>query len=166
MKTKWILLLCLFVLHLSLSAKPEQTLSIIKPDAVAGSHIGEIISYFEKNGLKISAIKMVKLDQKDAEEFYAVHKNRPFFPALVSFMSSGPVVVMVLEGDNAITKNRELMGATDPKKAAKGTIRANFALSTEKNAVHGSDSPESAKAEIEFFFDPEEIYHILNSLPK
>lgn len=140
------------------AAKPsEQTLSIIKPDAVAANHIGDIISSFEKEGLKIAAIKMLLLTKEQAGDFYAVHKNRPFYPALVDFMSSGPVVVMVLSGDNAIAKNREIMGATDPKKAVQNTIRARFAQSITQNAVHGSDSPESAKTEIAFFFKPEEI---------
>lgn len=136
----------------------EQTLSIIKPDAVAGNHIGEIISRFEKAGLTISAIRMEKLTKDQAAKFYAVHKGRAFFPDLVSFMSSGPVVVMVLEGDNAIARNREIMGATDPAKAAKGTIRKDFAGSLTKNAVHGSDSPEAAKEEIAFFFKPQDIH--------
>lgn len=135
----------------------EYTLSIIKPDGVKSKHIGDIISRFENAGLRIAAIKMVSLTPEDAAEFYNVHRNRPFFPDLVKFMSSGPVVVMVLEGNQAISKNRQLMGATDPKKAEKGTIRADYAESVSKNAVHGSDSPEAAQQEIMFFFEPDEI---------
>jgi nucleoside-diphosphate kinase len=135
----------------------EQTLSIIKPDAVGKNCIGEIIARFEKNGLKIVAAKFLQLSQQRAGQFYAVHQGRPFFNDLVSFMITGPVMVMVLEGDNAITKNREIMGATDPKKAAPGTIRADFAQSIDANAVHGSDAPETARGEIAFFFKPEEI---------
>jgi len=137
--------------------KKEQTLSIIKPDAVAGNHIGDIIARFENNGLRVVAIKMVQLDRKQADEFYAVHRKRPFFPSLVEFMSSSPVVIMVLEGDNAVAKNREIMGATNPKDAAKGTLRADFAKSVGENAVHGSDSLENAKEEINYFFKPEEV---------
>lgn len=137
--------------------KTEQTLSIIKPDAVSAKHVGEIIARFEKNGLTIKAIKMTHLTKEQAEAFYAIHKGKPFFDNLVQFMSSGPIVVMVLEGPNAIAKNREIMGATDPAKAAKGTIRSDFAQSITKNAVHGSDSPESAKTEISFFFKPEDL---------
>ena len=135
----------------------EKTLSIIKPDAVAKNAIGEIISRFEKSGLRVAGAKMVHLSKSQAEQFYAVHKARPFFPALVSFMSSGPVLVQVLEGPNAIAKNREIMGATNPKDAAPGTIRADFADSIDHNAVHGSDAPDTAKQEIAFFFKPEEI---------
>jgi nucleoside-diphosphate kinase len=135
----------------------ERTLSIIKPDAVAKNVIGEIISRFEKNGLRVAAAKMVHLTKAQAEQFYAVHKARPFFPALVGFISSGPVLVQVLEGTNAIAKNREIMGATNPKDAAPGTIRADFADSIDHNAVHGSDAPETAKQEIAFFFKPEEV---------
>lgn len=135
----------------------EQTLSIIKPDAVRKNHIGEIIARFEKSGLKIAAIRMKHLKQEDAEGFYAIHRERPFFKDLVSFMVSGPVVIMVLEGENAVAKNREIMGATDPKKAEKGTIRADFANSIDENAVHGSDAAETAKVEINFFFKPEEV---------
>lgn len=130
----------------------ERTLSIIKPDAVAKNVIGEIISRFEKNGLKVVEAKMVQLTRADAEGFYAVHKERPFFNDLVEFMISGPVFVQVLEGENAIAKNRELMGATNPKEAAPGTIRADFAESIDANAVHGSDAPETAAVEIEYFF--------------
>jgi nucleoside-diphosphate kinase len=130
----------------------ERTLSIIKPDAVAKNVIGEIYSRFEKNGLRIVAARMAWLSQHDAEGFYAVHKERPFFRDLVQFMTTGPVMVQVLEGENAIAKNRELMGATDPKKAAPGTIRADFAESIDANAVHGSDGPDTARQEIAFFF--------------
>lgn len=130
----------------------ERTLSIIKPDAVKKNAIGRILARFEDAGLKIVAAKMVHLSRGDAEKFYAVHKGRPFFKDLVGFMTSGPVLVQVLEGDNAIVKNREIMGATDPKKAAKGTIRADFADSIDANAVHGSDAPDTAKAEVAFFF--------------
>jgi len=135
----------------------ERTLSIVKPDAVAGNLIGKIYARFEANGLKIVAAKMQQLSRKDAEGFYAVHKERPFFASLVEFMTSGPVMVQVLEGENAILKNRELMGATDPKKAAPGTLRADFAASLEANAVHGSDSPENAVTEIAWFFPQSEI---------
>ncbi len=130
----------------------ERTLSIIKPDAVAKNVIGKIVSRFEAAGLKIVAAKLVQLSQADAEQFYAVHKERPFFKDLVSFMISGPVFVQALEGEDAISKNRDLMGATDPKKAAPGTIRADFADSIDANAVHGSDAAETATVEIAFFF--------------
>jgi nucleoside-diphosphate kinase len=130
----------------------ERTLSIIKPDAVAKNVIGEIYSRFEKAGLKIIAAKIAQLSRADAEAFYAVHSARPFFKDLVDFMISGPVAIQVLEGENAIAKNRDLMGATDPKKAEKGTIRADFADSIDANAVHGSDAPETAAQEIAFFF--------------
>lgn len=130
----------------------ERTLSIIKPDAVAKNVIGEIISRFEKAGLKVVEAKMVQLSREDAEGFYAVHKERPFFNDLVEFMISGPVFVQALEGENAIAKNRELMGATNPKEAAPGTIRADFAESIDANAVHGSDAPETAAVEIAYFF--------------
>jgi len=136
----------------------EQTLSIIKPDAVGNNNIGNIISRFEKAGLRVVAAKMEHLTQEQAEGFYAVHKERPFFKDLVSFMITGPVVVMVLEGNDAILKNREIMGATDPKKAAPGTIRADFAQSIDENAVHGSDAVETAKEEIAYFFQPSELY--------
>lgn len=136
----------------------EQTLSIIKPDAVKKGVIGKIISRFEDNGLRIAAAKKVQLSKKEAQEFYAVHKERPFFKDLVEFMISGPVVVMVLEGKGAVAKNRELMGATNPKEAAKGTIRADFADSIDANAVHGSDSKENAANEIAFFFAKSKIY--------
>ena len=136
----------------------ERTLSIIKPDAVAKNVIGEIYSRFEKAGLKVIAARMVHLSRADAEGFYAVHKARPFFNDLVTFMISGPVMVTVLEGENAILKNRELMGATDPKKADKGTIRADFADSIDANAVHGSDAPETAAVEIAYFFPALNVY--------
>ena len=130
----------------------ERTLSIIKPDAVAKNVIGEIYSRFEKNGLRIVAARMLRLPPPEAEGFYAVHKGRPFFPELVEFMTSGPVVVQVLEGENAVAKNRELMGATNPKEAAPGTIRADFAQTIDANAVHGSDAAETAAREIAYFF--------------
>ena len=130
----------------------ERTLSIIKPDAVAKNVIGKIYSRFETNGLKIVAAKMAHLTQAEAEGFYAVHKERPFFKGLVKFMISGPVMIQALEGENAVLKNRELMGATNPKEAAAGTIRADFAESIDANAVHGSDSAENAATEIAYFF--------------
>ncbi len=136
----------------------ERTLSIIKPDAVAKNVIGEILSRFEKNGLKVVAAKMMHLTSSQAGEFYAVHKERPFYQALVGFMSSGPVLVQVLEGEDAILKNRRIMGATNPAQADPGTIRADFASSIDLNAVHGSDAPETAIQEISFFFKPEEIH--------
>ncbi|MDH5470505.1 MAG: nucleoside-diphosphate kinase [Gammaproteobacteria bacterium] len=130
----------------------ERTFSIIKPDAVEKNVIGEIISRFEKNGLRVIASKMVHLSKEQAGEFYAVHKERPFYNDLVDYMTSGPVVVQVLEGENAVLKNREIMGATNPADADPGTIRKDFATSIEENAVHGSDAPETAAQEIEFFF--------------
>lgn len=133
----------------------EQTISIIKPDAVAKNVIGQIYSRFENAGLKIVAAKMLHLSQEKAEGFYAVHKERPFFADLVAFMTSGPVMVQVLEGEDAVAKNRELMGATNPKNADAGTIRADFAESIDENAVHGSDSLENAKIEIAYFFGEE-----------
>lgn len=136
----------------------ERTLSIIKPDAVAKNVIGRIYSRFEDNGLKIIAARMLRLSQQDAEGFYAVHRGRPFFNDLVKFMISGPVMVQVLEGEDAIRKNRELMGATDPKKAEKGTIRGDFADSIDANAVHGSDATETAAVEISYFFPEFNIY--------
>lgn len=136
----------------------ERTLSIIKPDAIAKNIIGEIISRFERANLKVIAAKMMHLTQAQAEAFYAVHKSRPFFNGLVKFMISGPVLVQVLEGENAILKNREIMGATNPSEAAKGTIRADFSDSIDENSVHGSDSNETAKAEIAFFFTPQELH--------
>ncbi len=135
----------------------ERTLSIIKPDAVAKDVIGEIYSRFEQAGLKIIAARMKLLSTADAEEFYAVHRSRPFFNDLVKFMTSGPVMIQVLEGENAIARNRELMGATNPKEAAPGTIRADFAESIDANAVHGSDGPDTARTEIAHFFDAADI---------
>ena len=135
----------------------ERTLSIVKPDAVAKNVIGQIYARFEGGGLRIVAARMLQLSQKDAEGFYAVHRERPFFRDLVKFMISGPIMVQVLEGENAIARNRELMGATDPRKAEKGTIRADFADSIDANAVHGSDSAETARGEIAFFFPAIEI---------
>jgi len=136
----------------------ERTLSIIKPDAVAKNVIGRINSRFEQAGLKIVAARMMWLSRQQAEGFYAVHKERPFFKDLVEFMTSGPVLIQVLEGENAINQNRELMGATDPRKAEKGTIRADFAQSIDANAVHGSDSPQTAANEISYFFATDEIF--------
>jgi nucleoside-diphosphate kinase len=136
----------------------ERTLSIIKPDAVAKNVIGQILSRFESAGLKIVAARMTHLSRQDAEAFYSVHRARPFFRDLVEFMTSGPVMIQVLQGENAIAKNRELMGATDPKKADKGTIRADFAASIDANAVHGSDGPETAAVEIAFFFPGMAVY--------
>ncbi|EOH9209194.1 nucleoside-diphosphate kinase [Campylobacter jejuni] len=135
----------------------EKTLSIIKPNAVKKGVIGKILDRFESNGLRIAAMKKVQLSKEQAENFYAVHKERPFFKDLVEFMISGPVVVSVLEGEGAVLKNRDLMGATNPKEAKAGTIRADFAESIDANAVHGSDSLENAKIEIDFFFKPNEI---------
>ena len=135
----------------------ERTFSIVKPDAVAKNVIGEIYARFEKAGLRIVAAKMLHMSKEQAEGFYAVHKERPFFNDLTTYMSSGPVMVQVLEGDNAIAKNREIMGATNPAEAAAGTIRADFAESIEANAVHGSDAAETAKTEIAYFFEPGEI---------
>src|SRR5438105_9523087 len=136
----------------------ERTLSIVKPDAVKKNAIGKILARFEAAGLRIVAARMMHLSREQAEGFYAVHRQRPFFRDLVQFMTSGPVLIQVLEGENAIAKNRELMGATDPKKAERGTIRADFADSIDANAVHGSDSPESARAEIGFFFPACEVF--------
>ena len=136
----------------------ERTISIIKPDAVSKNVIGKIYDRFESNGLKIVAAKMKHLTREEAEAFYAVHKERPFFNDLVAFMVSGPVMVQVLEGENAVAKNREIMGATNPENAAEGTIRKDFANNTSENAVHGSDSLENAKIEMDFFFNPEEVY--------
>jgi nucleoside-diphosphate kinase len=130
----------------------ERTLSIIKPDAVAKNAIGQILARFEAAGLKVVAARMMQLSRAEAEAFYAVHRERPFFKDLVKFMVSGPIMVQVLEGENAIARNRELMGATDPKKAAPGTIRADFADSIDANAVHGSDGPDTARMEVAFFF--------------
>jgi nucleoside-diphosphate kinase len=136
----------------------ERTLSIVKPDAVAKNVIGDIYSRFEKAGLSIVAARMLSLSEVQAEGFYAVHRERPFFRDLVRFMISGPIMVQVLQGEDAIAKNRELMGATDPKKAKKGTIRADFADSIDANAVHGSDGPETARTEIAYFFPASEIF--------
>jgi nucleoside-diphosphate kinase len=136
----------------------ERTLSIIKPDAVARNVIGEIYARFEKAGLRIVAARMVWLSRRDAEGFYAVHRERPFFRDLVDFMTTGPVLIQVLEGESAIARNRDLMGATDPANAAPGTIRADFAQSIDANAVHGSDAPETAAAEIAYFFPSHSIY--------
>jgi nucleoside-diphosphate kinase len=136
----------------------ERTLSIIKPDAVASNVIGEIYARFERAGLKVIAARMVQLSRKDAEGFYAVHKGRPFFNDLCEFMISGPVMVQVLEGEGAVLKNRDLMGATDPKKAAPGTIRADFAKSIDANAVHGSDAADTAAVEIAYFFPSHQVY--------
>jgi len=136
----------------------ERTLTIIKPDAVANNAIGQICARLEAAGLKVIAARMMWLSQRQAEGFYAVHRERPFFRDLVKFMTSGPVMVQVLEGENAIARNRELMGATDPRQAAKGTIRADFAASIDANAVHGSDGPDTARTEIAFFFPADEIY--------
>ena len=136
----------------------ERTLSIIKPDAVAKNVIGQILSRFEAGGLKLVAARMMQLSRAEAEAFYGVHRERPFFKDLVDFMVSGPIMVQVLEGENAIAKNRELMGATDPKKAAPGTIRADFAASIDANAVHGSDAPETARNEVAFFFPAMNIH--------
>ena len=136
----------------------ERTLSIIKPDAVAKNVIGKIYQRFEDAGLKVIASRMAHLSRTEAEGFYAVHRERPFFKDLVDFMISGPVMIQVLEGDNAIAKNRDLMGATDPKKAAPGTIRADFAASSDANAVHGSDGPDTAKVEIAYFFPSSQVF--------
>ena len=135
----------------------ERTLSIIKPDGVGKNLIGEVIRRFENNGIKIAAMKMLKLSKTQAEGFYAVHKERPFFGSLTEFMSSGPIVVMVLEGENVIAKNRELMGATNYKEAEEGTIRREYATDIEKNVVHGSDAPETAAFEIKYFFNDLEV---------
>ncbi len=143
----------------------QRTLSIIKPDAVEKNATGEILRRFEASGLRIIALKMVRLSESQARGFYAVHKARPFFDSLVRFMTSGPVVVSVLEGENAIAKNRELMGATDPAKAAIGTIRRDFATDIERNAVHGSDAPETARIEIRYFFDAAQVMAPVEALP-
>ena len=136
----------------------EQTLSIIKPDAVGQNQIGNIIEYLEREGLSVVAAKMMHLTKSQAESFYTVHKDRPFFQELVEFMTSGPILVMVLEGENAISRNRQIMGPTDPSKAPAGSIRGDFATSIERNAVHGSDSAENAQTEISFFFPANLIY--------
>jgi nucleoside-diphosphate kinase len=149
---KKLLLSTLLILSPLCGLRAEQTLAIIKPDAVESHHMGEILTVYEKSGLTIVDMKMIRMSKADAEQFYAVHKERPFFDDLVAFMSSGPAVAIVLEGDNAITKNRKLIGATDPKDAAPGTILKEFASSKSRNAVHGSDSPEAAKTEIGLIF--------------
>lgn len=136
----------------------ERTLSIVKPDGVGKHLIGEVIKRVEGRGLRVAGLKMIWMDKKEAEGFYAVHRDKPFFESLIVFMSSGPCVVMVLEGDGAISKIRELMGATDPKKAAKGTLRRQFASDIERNIVHGSDAPETAAFEISYFFNALEIF--------
>lgn len=136
----------------------ERTFSIVKPDAIANNYLGDILARFEKNGLKVVAAKMMKMDEAKAGGFYAEHKERPFFGELVEFMTSGPVMVQVLEGENAVLANRELMGATNPADAAEGTLRKDFAESMGRNAVHGSDSPESAAREIAYFFSADEIF--------
>ena len=136
----------------------ERTLALVKPDGVASNHIGDIISRYEKGGLVVIALKMTQLTQTQAQQFYAVHESRPFFKDLTTYMSSGPIVAIVLEGDNAVAKVREINGATDPQKAAKGTIRADFAKSVTQNAVHSSDSKENATKEISFFFQPQNFY--------
>ena len=136
----------------------ERTLSIVKPDGVRGNLIGEVFRRFEKAGLSIIAARMLHLAQREAEGFYAVHRERPFFKDLVRYMSSGPVIVQVLEGESAISRNRDIMGATDPKKAAPGTIRADFAASIEQNVVHGSDAPDTAEREIAYFFSTTELH--------
>lgn len=154
-------ILTFFIAALSFAAeakKPERTLSLIKPDGVKGHHIGDIISRFEKSGFKIAALKMVRLTPEKAKSFYRVHAGKPFLDELALFMSSEPIVAIVLEGEGAVMKNRELMGATDPKKAKEGTLRKEFGSSIAENAVHGSDSSESAKEEIDFFFSKEEIF--------
>ena len=135
----------------------ERTLSIVKPDAVAANRIGKVVSFLESGGLRIVAMKMIHLSQREAEGFYAVHRERAFFESLTKFMSSGPAVVMVLEGESAIARNREIMGATDPAKAAEGTIRRALGSNIERNAVHGSDAPETARTEIAYFFNALEI---------
>ncbi|UCF88795.1 MAG: nucleoside-diphosphate kinase [bacterium] len=139
-------------------ARIERTLSIIKPDGVEKNVIGDVLSRFESAGLRVAAIKMIHMNEEEAGGFYAVHKERPFYQDLKKYMSSGPVVVLVLEGENAISRNRDIMGATDPKKADPGTIRADHAQSIERNIVHGSDSPESASFEVPYFFDDKEIF--------
>jgi len=136
----------------------ERTLSIVKPDGVKGNHIGDVYRRFEQAGLSIIAARMLQLSQREAEGFYAVHRERPFFSDLVRYMTSGPVLVQVLEGENAVARNREIMGATDPKKAAPGTIRADLAASIEQNVVHGSDAPETAAREIAYFFSITELH--------
>jgi nucleoside-diphosphate kinase len=143
----------------------ERTLSIVKPDAVAANATGEILARFERAGLRVVALKKLRLTREQAEGFYAVHRQRPFFKDLVAFMTSGPVVVSVLEGEGAIARNREIMGPTDSKKAAKGTIRGDFGTDIERNAVHGSDAPETARIEISYFFNAMEILGPVAALP-
>lgn len=155
MKT-WFFLLS--ILLFPLISQAEQTLSIIKPDAVKNQHIGEIIATFEKQGLRVAGIKMAHLTKDQAESFYAVHKDRPFYSELVTFMTESPVIILVLDGPNAVVKNREIMGATDPATASPGTLRKRFAESKQRNAVHGSDSADNARQEISFFFKPNEIF--------
>ena len=153
-----ILISLAFILCCFCALPGEQTLALIKPNAVEGDHIGEILSLYEKGGLKIAALKMTRLSPKEAGSFYQAHKDKPFYLELTRFMSSGPIVAIVLEGDNAVLKNRELMGATDPKEAKEGTIRAKFGKSLGENAVHGSDSHIAAEEEIHFFFKPGEVF--------
>lgn len=148
------------LLAFSLNSFAEETLSLIKPDAVKSHHVGDVIQRFEANGLKIAALKMIRLTQGQAEEFYVEHQGKPFFNDLTSFMTSGPIVAIVLSGPDAIKKNRELMGATDFQKAAPGTLRKDFATSVTKNAVHGSDSVASARREISFFFADDQIVNL------
>lgn len=149
---------CISLMLSADASSTEQTLAIVKPDAVAANHIGDIIAHYEKSGLQIAALRMVKLSKTEAEQFYQEHKERPFYGDLVTFMTSGPVVAMVLQGKDAVVRNREQIGSTDPAEAAPNTIRAKFAQSKGKNAVHGSDSLESAKREIGFFFKPDQIF--------
>ncbi|MCE5318604.1 MAG: nucleoside-diphosphate kinase [Parachlamydia sp.] len=149
------ILLCLLLCPFFLGA--EQTLTLIKPDAVAAKHIGDILARYEKSGLTIAALKMTWLSKEQAGAFYAVHSDRSFYAELIEFMNSGPIVALVLDGPNAVQKNRELIGDTEPKKSSPGTLRADFGTSKGHNAVHGSDSPEASKTEIAFFFKPEEI---------
>lgn len=153
-----LLAFCLSLILPALSLNAEMTLSIIKPDAVAANHVGDIIARYEKGGLKVAGVKMVKMTKPEAMQFYSAHKDKPYYQGLVNMMNSGPVVVLALEGDNAIARTREIMGATDPAKALTGTIRRDFAVSIQSNAVHGSDAAETAKRELAFFFKPEEIY--------
>lgn len=159
-KTTFLIVITAFFscFSLAFAEQTEQTLAIIKPDAVAANHIGAIIAEYEKAGFKIDALKMTQLSKAEAEKFYLVHKDRPFYSTLVAFMTSGPVVVMVVDGKDAVAANRTLIGATDPAMAEQNTIRAKYGQSKEKNAIHGSDSKENAKAEIEFFFKPDSIY--------
>jgi nucleoside-diphosphate kinase len=160
---KYLCVVCAFfaVLSQDLAAESgatEQTLSIIKPDAVAANHIGEILTRFEHAGLRIVGMKMMQLSQDQAADFYAVHKERPFYADLVGYMTSGPITVLVLEGPDAVTANREIMGATDPGQAKPGTLRASFGTSIQENAVHGSDSLDNARQEIRFFFAEKEVH--------